>query len=182
MSTGLSLSQQLREDFETHSRRRLMPGLHALVVHRIGVWRLSQPVPVRVVVGVVYKLVNAVIIRNLYGIEIHDTTRIGRRVRIAHHVGVVLGPGSVIGDDVLIRHNVTLGRSTHQGPDDRLPHIGNGVEIGAGAIILGGVTVGDGARIGPGAVVMTDVPAGASAFAALARVMRPPGSGPAPAA
>lgn len=176
MHTCLSLREQIREDCETHSRNFLMPGLHALVLQRVAVWGRHQPFPVRKVVALGYRLVNTVLVRNVYGLELHDTTVIGRRLRIGHHMGVVLGAGVVIGDDVLIRHNVTLGRSVDQGSDAK-PRIGNGVQIGAGALVLGGVTVGDGARIGPGAVVMSDVPAGASAFAALARVVRPPAAG-----
>lgn len=172
MSDGLGLRQQLREDWLTHSRRTLLPGLHALVVHRFAVWARSQRPPVRQVVAAVCRILNNLLIRNVYGMELHDTTVIGRRVRIAHHMGVVLGPGAVIGDDVLIRQNVTLGRSSDEGVE--LPCIGNGVQIGAGASILGGVTIGDGVRIGPGAVVLIDVPAGASAISPLARVLRAP--------
>lgn len=171
MTTGLTLGQQVREDWVTHSRRTLLPGLHAVVVHRVGVWARQQPLPVRLPLMIVYRVLNNLLVRNVYGVELHDTTRLGRRVRIAHHMGVVIGGGAVIGDDVLIRQNVTVGRSSDAGSE--LPRIGNGVQIGAGASILGGVTVGDGARIGPGAVVMSDVPAGGSAFAPLARVLRP---------
>ncbi|WP_219414384.1 serine O-acetyltransferase [Pseudonocardia nigra] len=147
-----------------------MPGLHALVVHRIGAWRRRQPAPVRIPVGLVYWVLKT-LIRNLYGTEIYDTTVIGRRVKIGHHQGVVLGSSAVIGDDVLIRQNVTLGQGA--GDDTGQPRIGNGVTLGPGAVITGAVTIGDGARIGPGAIVVTDVPAGAIAFASPARILKP---------
>lgn len=172
MTTGLTLGQQVREDWVTHSRRTLLPGLHAVVVHRLGVWAGGQPLPVRLPVMIVFRVLNNLLIRNVYGVELALTTVVGRRVRIAHHMGVIIGEGAVIGDDVLIRQNVTVGRSTDAGSE--LPRIGNGVQIGAGASILGGVTVGDGARVGPGAVVMSDVPPGASAFGPLARILKPP--------
>lgn len=168
----LSLRGQVGEDWRTHRRRALSPGFHALLVHRVSVWGRSQPRPVRRIVRILTGVVNAALIRNVYGMELYPTTVIGRRVRIGHHMGVVLGKYAVIGDDVLIRQHVTLGRSAHVGPDLQ-PTIGNGVQLGAGAIVLGGVTIGDGARIGPGAVVMTDVPAGASAFAPPARILKP---------
>ena len=81
--------------------------------------------------------------------------------------GVVVHAGSVIGDDCTLRHGVTIGNRTPDGP---LPVIGNNVEIGCGAIILGGITIGDGARIGAGAIVVKDVPPGAVALSAPATV------------
>lgn len=173
MHDGLTLRQLVQEDWRTHRRRALSPGFHALLVHRVSVWGRTQPRPVRRVVRILSGWVNAALIRNVYGMELYPTTVIGRRVRIGHHMGVVLGKTAVIGDDVLIRQHVTLGRSGHTGPDLQ-PRIGNGVQLGVGAIVVGGVTVGDGARIGPGAVVMTDIPPGATAFAPPARVLRPP--------
>lgn len=183
MSSFEALREQVQEDWRTHRRRAMSPGFHALLVHRVSVWGRSQPRPVRRVVRILSGWVNTALIRNVYGMELYPTTVIGRRVHIGHHMGVVLGKYAVIGDDVLIRQHVTLGRSGHQGADFQ-PRIGNGVHLGAGAIVVGGVTIGDGARIGPGAVVMTDIPAGASAFAPPARVLRPavPSAPPAQAA
>lgn len=172
MDEPLSLRQQVREDWQTHNRRALAPGLHALVVHRLGAWARAQPPPTRQAAGLLYKVLNNLLIRNVYGMELHATTVIGRRVRIAHHMGVVLGPGAVVGDDVLIRQNVTLGRSSDEGAE--LPVLGRGVQLGAGAVVLGGVVVGDEARIGPNAVVLSDVPSGATVFAPLSKVLRTP--------
>lgn len=172
MDLAQTLGQQIREDWTTHNRRTLAPGLHALVVHRIGAWARQQPAPVRQLAGLLHKLLNNLLIRNVYGMELHDTTVIGRRVRIAHHMGVVLGPGAVVGDDVLIRQNVTLGRVGDDGVE--LPTLAPGVELGAGAVVLGGVVVGAGARIGPNAVVLSDVPAGATVYAPLSKVLRQP--------
>jgi serine O-acetyltransferase len=97
--------------------------------------------------------------RFLTGIEIHPGAKIGKGVIIDHGMGVVIGETAIIGDNVLIYHNVTLGNvDSIKGP--RHPVIGNNVVIGAGAIILGRVTIGDNAKIGAGTVVLTDVPAG----------------------
>lgn len=170
MTRPLSLPALLREDWETHRRSWSKPGLHALAVQRFGAWHRSQRPLVRQAVGIAYWVLKTVI-RNIYGTEMYDTTRIGRRVHIAHHVGIVLGSSSVVGDDVTIRQNVTLGAtgSGHSGH----PTIGNRVSIGAGAVIVGAITVGDDATIGPGAIVLSDIPAGATAFAPPARVMKP---------
>lgn len=92
-------------------------------------------------------------------IEIHPAATIGRNLFIDHGAGVVIGETSVIGDNVTIYHQVTLGGvSIKKGK--RHPTIGNNVLIGAGAKILGNITVGDNAKIGVNAVVRADVPAG----------------------
>ena len=96
--------------------------------------------------------------RFLTGIEIHPGATIGRRFFIDHGVGVVIGETTTIGDDVMVYHGVTLGgRSLQQGK--RHPTIGNRVTIGAGAKVLGPLSIGDGSAIGANAVVTHDVPA-----------------------
>ena len=169
---GLGLRQILREDWETHSRSVTMPGLQALAVHRVLVWASRQPTVIGLPVAVLGAAVNRLLIRNVYGVEIAGSTVIGRRVRIGHHQGVILGYDTVIGDDCLIRQNVTLGQSNDDGRTEDQPVIGNGVQFGAGATVVGRVTVGDGARVGPGAIILTNMPAGASAFAAPARILK----------
>ncbi len=96
--------------------------------------------------------------RFLTGIEIHPGATIGRRFFIDHGVGVVIGETTTIGDDVMVYHGVTLGgRSLQQGK--RHPTIGNRVTVGAGAKVLGPLSIGDGSAIGANAVVTHDVPA-----------------------
>jgi len=85
----------------------------------------------------------------------------------------VIHPKAEIGDDCLIRQNVTIGAASHDRPREA-PKLGNGVQVGSGAAILGNVKIGDGVRIGPNAVVMTSVPAGVIVFAAPARILRLP--------
>jgi len=90
-------------------------------------------------------------------------------VRIPHPGAISIDPTAIVGDGCLIHQNVTIGRvdDEHTGT----PRIGRDVEIGAGAVLIGAITIGDGARIGPNAVVLVDVPAGATAFAPPARQM-----------
>jgi serine O-acetyltransferase len=171
-NSPLTLRQLVHEDWERHGRSFTSPGLHALVVHRVGVWTTRQPAPIRLPVWAVYAALNVFLVRNVYGIDVARSTVIGRRLRIGHHQGVVLGFDAVIGDDCLIRQNLTLGQSNDEGRSNDQPIVGNRVEFGAGAIVIGPVHIGDGARIGPGAVVTRDVPAGATAFAAPARIMK----------
>ena len=173
----------LKEDFDRHSRSVVHPGLHALVVHRIGHWGLSRPAPVRRVVKVAHRLVNRLLIQNLYGTEIADEAVIGRRVAIGHHQAVQIPAFAVIGDGSTLRSGITLGFTNGESRREAVPHIGRDVSIGPGAVLLGAITVGDGASIGPNATVSTDVPAGAAAFAPPARILKPQapapgGSGP----
>ena len=94
--------------------------------------------------------------RFLTGIEIHPAARIGRRLIIDHGMGTVIGETAVLGDDVYLYHQVTLGgTSSEQGK--RHPTLGNNVIVGAGAKVLGNIVVGDGARVGANAVVVKDV-------------------------
>jgi serine O-acetyltransferase len=96
-------------------------------------------------------------ISQVFGVDIHPAARIGKGIFIDHATGLVIGETSVVGDDVSMLHEVTLGGSGNE-TGDRHPKVSNGVLIGAGAKILGNVRVGEGARIGAGSVVMNDVP------------------------
>ena len=99
--------------------------------------------------------------RSITGVEIHPAAKIGRRLVIDHGMGVVVGETSIIGDDVMIYHGVTLGSKTGQ-RGKRHPTIGNNVVIGAQATILGNITIGDGSLVGASSVVVRDVPAGST--------------------
>jgi serine O-acetyltransferase len=94
--------------------------------------------------------------RRLTGIEIHPGATIGRRVFIDHGMGVVIGETAEIGDDCTLYHGVTLG-GTSWNKGKRHPTLGKGVVVGAGAKILGPITIGDGAKVGSNAVVVKDV-------------------------
>ena len=125
------------------------PGIHAVWGHRIShrLWCIGLKLLARIYSNS---------IRTITGIEIHPGARIGRRFFIDHGMGVVIGETAVVGDDVMMYHDVTLGaRANVKGK--RHPTIGNGVVIGAGARILGPVTVGDGARISANSVVTRDI-------------------------
>lgn len=126
------------------------PGVHALVAHRISHWLWNHD----------WKFAGRVFsyfFRWLTGIEIHPAAKIGRRFFIDHGMGVVIGETSEIGDNVFIYHGVTLGGlSTKKGK--RHPTIKDNVVIGAGAQVLGPVTVGRNTKIGSGSVVLQEVP------------------------
>ncbi|KAF8019663.1 hypothetical protein BT93_G0373 [Corymbia citriodora subsp. variegata] len=96
-------------------------------------------------------------VSEVFGVDIHPGARIGQGILIDHATGVVVGETAVIGNDVSILHNVTLG-GTGKVSGDRHPKIGDGVLIGAGTCIVGNIRIGDGAKIGAGSVVLKDVP------------------------
>ena len=139
------------------------PGVHALIIHRLSHWIWQHRF---------YWLArfNSHIARWLTGIEIHPGATIGRRVFIDHGMGVVIGETAVIGDDCTLYHGVTLG-GTSWNKGKRHPTLEKGVVIGAGAKVLGPITVGAGAKIGSNAVVVKDVPAGATAVGIPARIL-----------
>ena len=127
------------------------PGLHAVWGYRIAhfLWGLKLKLIARIYANW---------IRAVTGIEIHPGAKIGRRFFIDHGMGVVIGATAVVGDDVMIYHDVTLGARTNE-PGKRHPSIGNNVVIGAGARVIGDITIGDGVRITANMVVIKSVPA-----------------------
>lgn len=126
------------------------PGLHALVAYRFAhrLYKWNIPLVPRVI---------SYLTRIITGIEIHPGAEIGRRFFIDHGEGVVIGETTIIGDDVLIYQQVTLG-GTGKESGKRHPTLGNNVIVGAGAKVLGNITIDDNVRIGAGSVVVEDVP------------------------
>lgn len=176
---GIGLLGLLVEDYRTHDRKLLEPGFIALAVHRFGNARMSvRPRLLRAPLSIMYRLMYTAVAW-VWGIDLSYTVRLGRRVRLWHHGGMVLG-ARAIGDDVHIRHNTTFGVLNRRQLEGK-PIIGNRVDIGVGACVLGAVTVGDDAVIGPNSVVLRDVPPGAVFMGVPARPanLRPEG-GPAP--
>lgn len=163
----------IREDVETifardpaaHSTAEVLffyPGLHALWRHRVAhfLWRHRFRFLARLI---------SYHSRFFTGIEIHPGAKIGRRFFIDHGSGVVIGETAEIGNNVLMYQGAVLG-GTSLSKGKRHPTLGNNVVVGAGAIILGNITVGDGAKIGAGSVVVKSVPAGATVVGVPGRI------------
>jgi serine O-acetyltransferase len=131
------------------------PGLHAVVMHKLSSALARNHLP-----GLARWV--SQLARFLTGIEIHPTATIGQRLFIDHGMGVVIGSTAVVGDDVTLYQGVTLGGTSLERGVKRHPTLGNNVIVGAGAHVLGPITVHDGARIGANAVVLHDVPQGAT--------------------
>lgn len=141
----------------------LYPGLHALLVHRIAhkLWHAKWRWIARAL---------SQTSRLFTGIEIHPGATIGHRFFIDHGMGTVIGETAEIGDDVMLYHGVTLGGTSVTG-GKRHPTLGNRVIVGAGASVLGPITLEDDARVGSNAVVLKDVPKGATVVGIPARIV-----------
>ena len=154
----------------TFDRDLLQPGLWAVLVHRFGNWRMGiRGRPARIPASVLYKVLATGILW-LWGIQLEYTVKLGRRVRIWHHGGMVFG-ASAIGDDVHLRQNTTFG-SARLDARFAKPTIGDRVDVGCGAVVLGDVHVGDDSVIGANAVVIRDVPPRSVAAGVPARIIK----------
>jgi len=138
------------------------PGLHAIWLHRIAHWFYKRRE------FTIARIISH-ISRFLTGIEIHPGAKIGRRFFIDHGMSVVIGETTEIGDDVLLYQGVVLGGTSLE-KKKRHPTLGNGVVVGAGAIVLGAVKIGENARVGAGSVVITDVPPNATVVGVPGRI------------
>jgi len=126
------------------------PGFQAILFHRFNHWLWNKKLNL-------LARITAHVARFLTGIEIHPGAQIGRRFFIDHGMGIVIGETSEVGIDVSIYHGVTLGGTTWK-KGKRHPTLKDNVVVGAGAKILGPITIGKGARIGCNAVVVKDIP------------------------
>ena len=159
---GIGYWALLREDLSVYKEGLLAQGFWALRIHRFG--RAANEMrfkPLSILMKVLHRIASK-LSQIFLGIYIGANARIGRRCIIEHFGNIIIHSEVVMGDDVRLRQGVTIG---NKGADDPLgaPTVGNGVDIGAGAIILGRIRLGDQATVGANAVVIKDVPAGAIA-------------------
>lgn len=166
---GIGLLSLLREDLRTHDDKICEQGFWAVAVHRFGNWRMGLVKPLRIPCTLVYRFLFKWV-EWTCGITLPYTVKLGRRVRIWHHSGMILHAAS-IGDDVHIRQNTTFGIARKDKLFE-LPVIEDRVDIGCGVAILGNVTVGHDSAIGANAVVLKDVPPGSVAVGVPAKVIK----------
>jgi serine O-acetyltransferase len=168
---SLPLWQQIKEDWVAHGCDWTKPGFRAVAILRFGAWRMTLPsrwlrLPFNIFYTALYRKV-----RNTYGIDLPYTVQLGRRVVIEHQGAIVIHGYCAIGDDSIIRQGVTLGNRYLDRPLEA-PKLGCRVNVGAGAKILGNVTIGDDASIGANAVVLSDVAAGDTVVGIPAKVIK----------
>lgn len=176
VSTPPSLWKTVREDIDCVFKRdpaarnllevvTIYPGVHALLMYRVAnaLWRRRLRYAARLI---------SFLARMLTQIDIHPGATIGPRFFIDHGCGVVIGETAEIGSDVTLYHGVTLGGTTWN-PGKRHPTLGDGVVVGAGAKILGPVTIGSNARIAANSVVIEDVTPGMTVVGIPGRMVVP---------
>lgn len=150
------LWELIKEDWRANGKDWTRPGFRAMAVYRFGVWRMGvQNKALRAPLSVLYRWMFRRV-RNHYGIEFPYSVQAGRRIVIEHQGAIVVHGNAVLGDDCIIRQGVTIGNRHPSQPFDA-PRLGRGVNVGAGAKLLGAITVGDYANIGANAVVVKDV-------------------------
>jgi len=167
--TGISFTDLVREDFRTHGSQ-FSAGFWIVLLHRYGNWRMGvQNKILRLPFSLIYKLLFPVF-QFVFGIKLSYTVKLGRRVKIEHFGGMILGARE-IGNDVTIRQNTTMGIAKKSQLNGK-PIIRNGADIGCGVAILGNVTVGENSIVGANAVVVEDVPPNALAVGVPAKIIK----------
>lgn len=158
----------VREDWKTYEGDLTRQGLWVLLVYRFGRWRYGvRPAWLRIPLSFLYKVLK-LLSQILTGIDLPCEAVVGRRLVIEHFGGIVISGDTVLGDDVVLRNGVTIGlrRTGIAGA----PVIGNRVDIGTGAKLLGPIRIGDDVAIGANAVVLENVPANSIAVGVPAKI------------
>jgi serine O-acetyltransferase len=164
----VTMFENLREDWHTYHHDITRQGFWVMVVYRFGQWRYTIKWRwLRLPFSFLYKVL-FLLVQILTGTELPCEAKVGRRFTIEHFGDIIISGDAVFGDDVVIRNGVTVGlrHTGHRGS----PTIGNRVDIGAGAKILGPIQIGDDVAIGANAVVIQNVPSNCVAVGVPARV------------
>lgn len=152
----LQLFRLIHEDLRAHREGIFAQGFWALACHRLSHPRLRCNIPIIRQLWYIINRVGGKFIELITGIALPEGVKVGRRLEIEHFGGIVIHAFAEIGDDCMIRQGVTIGNRGRSDP--HAPKIGNRVEIGAGAVIVGPITIGDDSVVGANAVVTRDVP------------------------
>jgi serine O-acetyltransferase len=167
---GLGFFTLLREDLRTHDGNLFEQGFWAIAVHRFGNWRMGFPKPLRAPMTLLFRFLTKWV-EWTCGISLPYTVRLGRRVRIWHHGGMILNARS-IGDDVHIRQNTTFGLAGKDQPGEAIPTIEDRVDLGCNVCVAGAVTIGHDSQIGANTLVINDIPPGAVAVGVPAQIIK----------
>lgn len=166
----ISFRALVAEDFRIHDSSFFCQGFWVLFWHRFGNARMNIRFrPLRMLFSLIYRIL-VKLTEGATGIDLKYSVAVGRRVKLEHFGGMILA-ARAIGNDVFIRQNTTIGVTSRHNVDN-LPTIGDGVDIGAGAVVLGDITIGKGAVIGANAVVIKDVEAGTTVGGVPAKVIK----------
>jgi serine O-acetyltransferase len=158
----------LKEDFKTYKGDWSRQGFWVMVIYRFGCWRYTIKSglfrkPFSLLYKILYKFIQVIT-----GIELPCEVTVGKNFRVDHFGGIIVSGFASFGDNCVIRDGVTVG--LRRVDDPVAPQIGNSVDIGTGAKVLGGITIGDNVVIGANAVVLEDVPSNSIAVGVPARI------------
>jgi serine O-acetyltransferase len=168
---GIGFWDLVKEDYRTHDSDIFAQGFWMLFIHRFGNWRMSVRTKLlRAPLTLIYRFFNKMT-QFWFGMKLDYVVIVGRRVKLEHFGGMILGARS-IGNDVVIRQNTTFGISSAEDMNAK-PIIGDGVDLGAGVVIIGNVTIGENAIVGPNSTVLGDVPSNTIALGVPAQVIGP---------
>lgn len=170
----MRLFDLIREDFlaNSHAKSRFV-----LVFFRTANWSLNSGAVVRTLC-IPLRIAYRVVVDWVMGIDIPCSTRIGRRAVLYHSHALVINEAAIIGDDCILRHCVTIGNKITASGETGAPIVGNGVEFGAGAVVIGPITIGDNSKIGALSVVTRSVSAGSIMIGNPARAIERPDPSP----
>src|SRR2546430_2399666 len=157
MRTSRFMFENIRDDFRAHNRDWGAQGFWVMIVYRFGRWRYGvRPALARKFFSLIYKLLFK-LIQIVTGIELPCEAKVGRNFVIDHFGGIIVSGYAEFGDNCRIRNGVVVG--LRRIDEKYAPIIGDNVDIGSGAKILGAIHIGNNAIIGANAVVLSDVPA-----------------------
>ncbi len=150
----MRLMRLIREDLAAnpHAKSKFVLTYYRLAHASLHSHRAIQ------VAGIPLRVSYRLVVDWLMGIDIPSKTRIGRRPILYHGHSLVINEGAIIGDDCILRHSVTIGNKITESGESKAPHVGNGVEFGAGAVVIGAIEIGDFVTIGALSVVTRSVP------------------------
>jgi serine O-acetyltransferase len=162
--------KNIREDLKSYKNDWTSQGFWVMIVYRFGRWRYSIENPlIRKPFSLIYKILFK-FIQIITGIELPCEVEIGKNFRIDHFGDIIISGYAKFGDDCVIRNGVTVGLRRVDEPV--APIIGNNVDIGAGAKILGDISIGNNVNIGANAVVLENVPANSIAIGVPSRIIK----------
>jgi len=159
----------IREDIAVNSHAK---SKFVLAFYRLAHASLHANFLVRALF-IPFRISYRIVVDWLLGIDIPCKTRLGRRIVLYHGHALVINEAAVIGDDCILRHCVTIGNKLTVAGESAAPRVGNGVEFGVGAVVIGAIEIGDGARIGALSVVTRSVAAGITVVGNPARPLAP---------
>lgn len=168
-----TFSKKIKADFKANFVFNNLKPVIIVLAYRITSFFALNKYKIIKLIGLPIRIIYRIIIEWFLGVEIPDVVRSGGGLTIHHGIGLVINPKVILGENVVLRNNTTIGHKTDfQGNCLGAPKIGNNVNIGANVVIIGNIAIGDNSVVGAGAVIVKDVPSNAVVAGNPARVIK----------